>query len=151
MPFIKLPQMMYSAVNENGFFFTIIKIMFLNDFSQHGMTTAEEEARRHQEGVDAFLSFATEVSSMSSPLKRPPSADYVESVPPVHGYSGSVSNNNNHSFANGNANYFYSGSSSPYGQHQQIYSYVSSSSPSPPKKSRTRTLRTKLKKKTWLR
>ena len=113
-------------------------------FSQHGITAEEEEARRHQEGVDAFLSFATEVSSMSSPLKRPPSADYVENIP-MHSY-----NNNNHPFANGNATFYYNGGSSPYGQHQAIYSYMSSS-PSPPKKSRTRTLRTKLKKKTWLR
>lgn len=118
--------------------------MFLNS---HTDLTPEEEARRHQEGVDAFLSFATEVSSMSSPLKRPPSADYVENV--------SVQNftNNNHIFANGNGNFYFNGNSSPvnqqYGQ-QHIYSYMSSS-PSPPKKSRTRTLRTKLKKKPWLR
>lgn len=118
-----------------------------SDDSQHGTTPEEEEARRHQEGVDAFLSFATEVSSMSSPLKRPPSAEYVDTIP-MHNYNNS--SNNSHPFANGNATFYYNGSSSPYGQHQAIYSYMSSS-PSPPKKSRTRTLRTKLKKKTWLR
>lgn len=115
--------------------------------SSHNDITPEEEARRHQEGVDAFLSFATEVSTMSSPLKRPPSVDYVENVP-AHNY------NNNHLFVNGNGNgnYYYNGSSSPLNQtfgQPHIYSYMSS--PSPPKKSRTRTLRTKLKKKTWLR
>lgn len=111
--------------------------------SQNDVTPEEEEARRHQEGVDAFLSFATRVSSMSSPLKRPPSADYVDNVP-VHIY-----NNNNHSHANGNGNFYYNGSSSPLDQQQQpqIYSYMSS--PSPPKKSRTRPPRSKLKKKTW--
>lgn len=126
--------------------FVFIFPLFRNKFSQNGITPEEEEARRHQEGVDAFLSFATEVSSMSSPLKRPPSADYVDNIP-MHTYSNG--NNTNHPFANGNAT-FYNGSSSPYGQHPTIYSYTSSS-PSPPKKSRTRTLRTKLKKKTWLR
>lgn len=40
-----------------------------------GFTEAELEAQRHAEGVDAFLTFATEVSSMSSPLKRPASVD----------------------------------------------------------------------------
>lgn len=115
----------------------------------HNDLTPEEEARRsHQEGVDAFLSFATGVSSMPSPLKRPPSPDYVENVP-VHNYN----NNNNHLFANGNGTYYYNGATSPlnqqYGQ-QHIYSYMSSS-PSPPKKSRTRPIRTKLKKKAWLR
>lgn len=110
--------------------------------------TPEEEARRHQEGVDAFLSFATEVSSMSSPLKRPPSADYVENVP-VHNFN---NNNNNHVFVNGNGNYYFNGNSSPLNQpfgQPHTYSYISS--PSPTKKSRTRTLRTKLKKKPWLR
>lgn len=62
---------------------------------------------------------------MSSPLKRPPSADYVENIP-VHNY-----NNNNHPFASSNATFYYNGGSSPlsqpYGQHQAIYSYMSSS------------------------
>lgn len=122
--------------------------------SQNDITREEEEARRHQEGVEAFLSFATRVSSMSSPLKRPPSADYVENVP-VHIYNSENNNNNNNNYlhANGNGNYYYNGGSSPldqqYGQ-QHIYSYMSS--PSPPKKSRLRPPRTKLKKKTtWLR
>ncbi|XP_055324165.1 DEP domain-containing protein DDB_G0279099 isoform X2 [Sitodiplosis mosellana] len=120
--------------------------------SQNDITREEEEARRHQEGVDAFLSFATEVSSMSSPLKRPPSADYVENVS-VHNFNNNNNNNNNHLFANGNGSYYYNGGVSPLNQQfgqPHIYSYMSS--PSPPKKSRTRTLRTKLKKKTtWLR
>lgn len=115
--------------------------------------TPDEEARRHQEGVDAFLSFATRVSSMSSPLKRPSSADYVENVP-AHNYTNNNNNNNNdHLFANGNGTYYYNDGSSPLNQpfgQQHIYSYMSSS-PSPPKKSRTRPIRTKLKKKTWLR
>lgn len=125
----------------------MIWILFLCLYSQNDLTP-EEEARRHQEGVDAFLSFATEVSSMSSPLKRPPSADYVENVP-VYNFN---NNNNNHVFVNGNGNYYYNGNSSPLNQpfgQPHAYSYISS--PSPTKKSRTRTLRTKLKKKPWLR
>ncbi|XP_031637381.1 putative uncharacterized protein DDB_G0277255 [Contarinia nasturtii] len=114
--------------------------------SQNDISREEEEARRHQEGIDAFLSFATEVSSMSSPLKRPPSSsDYVENVP-LQNYN-TNHNNNHHMFGNGNY-YYNSSSNQQYGQ-QNIYSYMSS--PSPPKKSRSRTLRTKLKKKTWLR
>lgn len=42
---------------------------------RRNFTEAELEAQRHAEGVDAFLTFATEVSSMSSPLKRPASVD----------------------------------------------------------------------------
>lgn len=141
--------------------------------SQHVATPEELEARRHQEGVDAFLSFATEVSSMSSPIKRPPSADYIENIPAHHFNSTNNNNNNNHiinansnnnnnSNSNGNANtnyYYYDGDSSPttiiMSQHpsqmhqQHVYSYLSA--PSPPKKARTRVLRTKFKKKTWLR
>lgn len=127
----------------NDLFFCFIIVNSHND-----ITREEEEARRHQEGVDAFLSFATEVSSMSSPLKRPPSADYAENVS-VNNFN----NNNNHLFANSNGSYYYNGGSSPLNQpfgQPHIFSYMSS--PSPPKKSRTRTLRTKLNKKTtWLR
>lgn len=36
----------------------------------------DDEQRRHAEGVDAFLKFATEVSLMASPIKRAPSPDY---------------------------------------------------------------------------
>lgn len=126
-------------------------------FSQNDISPEELEARRHQEGVDAFLSFATEVSSMSSPLKRPPSADYVENVPiyskaTVAAATAAVTTNNNHIFANNNhnnGNYYYYDSSSSVATIPGHYSYLSS--PSPPKKSRTRTLRTKLKKKTWIR
>lgn len=143
-------QHMKVAKKGKGFSFAIhillhTKCSIFN--SQHDLSP-EEEARRHQEGVDAFLSFATGISSMPSPLKRPPSADYVENVP-VHNYN----NNNNHLFANGNGTYYYNGAASPLSQpfgQQHIYSYMSSS-PSPPKKSRTRPIRTKLKKKVWLR
>lgn len=99
---------------------------------QNHITKEELEARRHAEGVDAFLTFATEVSTMSSPLKRPPSADdahaYMENIP---------QNNNSHHYIE-----------TTIVSHPP-FSYLSS--PSPPKKSRSRTLRTKLKKKAWLR
>lgn len=95
------------------------------------LTKEELEARHHAEGVDAFLTFATEVSSMSSPIKRPPSPDsyngsYVEHIPNGY-YESSIIHHSN-------------------GNH---FGYLSS--PPPPKKSRSRTLRTKLKKKAWLR
>ncbi|XP_037051527.1 uncharacterized protein LOC119085200 isoform X2 [Bradysia coprophila] len=93
------------------------------------LTKEELEARHHAEGVDAFLTFATEVSSMSSPIKRPPSPDSYNGsyAIPIGYYESPVihHNNNNH------------------------FAYLSS--PPPPKKSRSRTLRTKLKKKAWLR
>lgn len=146
-----------------------IFLFFYLSHSQNIITAEELEARRHQEGVDAFLSFATEVSSMSSPIKRPPSADYLENIPNHHFNNNHIITNNNNNNTNNNNNngntqsyYYYDGDSSPssissiplsHHNHphpqQHVYSYLSA--PSPPKKSRTRTLRTKLKKKTWLR
>lgn len=122
--------------------------------SQNIISAEEMEARRHQEGIDAFLSFASSVSSMSSPIKRPPSADYLENIPAHH-----FNNNNNHIITNNNnggtqSYYYYDGDSSPTTislSHHPQHAYTYLSAPSPPKKSRTRTLRTKFKKKTWLR
>lgn len=98
----------------------------------HNLTKEELERRRHAEGVDAFLTFATEVSTMSSPIKRPPSID------DAHSYMENIPNNNN------NNHYIETTIVS-----HPPFNYLSS--PSPPKKSRSRTLRTKLKKKSWLR
>lgn len=104
----------------------------------------ELEARRHQEGVDAFLSFATEVSSMSSPIKRPLSADCID--------TNGTTQNGYQQF------YYYYDDSSPSSTVSSISSVQAFStpnqqtylsSPSPPKKSRSRNLRTKLKKKAW--
>lgn len=109
--------------------------------------TDEELARRHQEGVDAFLSFASEVSSMSSPLKRPPSADFAEIVH-HYGHDNDNNNNNTHNQRNHtNNNTVFMNNSHSNGNY--YYDSGSSSSPSPPKKSRSQ--RTKLKKRVWLR
>ena len=108
--------------------------------SQNHISKEELEAQRHAEGVDAFLTFATEVSSMSSPIKRPPSADYMENIPNEYLYETSHPNNHNHSNNVVNMQ-----------PHIQNSYTIYQMSPSPPKKPRSRTLRTKLKKKAWLR
>lgn len=60
-----------------------VSISLNSQTPRNGFTEEELEAQRHAEGVDAFLKFATEVSSMSSPLKRPAS---VESQHSGHHY-----------------------------------------------------------------
>lgn len=128
----------------------------------------ELEAQRHAEGVDAFLKFATEVSTMSSPMKRPQSPDshvYMENNIP-NGNSATITSTTTtaypiaHHYTVGGGGHqpamedgtsnFHNQNGAPSGGYSPQHHINFLSSPSPPKKSRTRTLtRTKLKRKPY--
>lgn len=167
--FLKKCYIVWIWLNFNQFFFCF--------HSQNHISKEELEAQRHAEGVDAFLTFATEVSSMSSPIKRPPSADshsyMMENIPhnyiiesTVYSPSSTTSPSSYHLHHHQQLQHHPFQMQQQQQQQQQLlhhsinqnhhhHSYSSSnnsaasylSSPSPPKKARSRTLRTKLKKK----